>query len=263
MKDTNTMVNFLVVGAQKGGTSALDSYLRIHMEIQMPKNKEMHFFDNDKNFKMGSFVTKINYKRYHKNFDGSPAKVKGECTPIYMYWREAIKRIYTYNPHMKIIAILRNPTYRAFSHWNMERDKNNDSLSFSQAIRNEAVRCKETLPLQNRVYSYIDRGYYSEQIRNIWRFFPKEQTLILKHEDLKNDPNVTLNKISALLGVSAFDKQENISVHSREYILNLEEEDEKFLNDLYFNDIKQLEQMLDWDCSDWLGICPNRVAGGR
>jgi len=91
-----------------------------------------------------------------------------------MYWQNAPKRIWQYNPEMKIIIILRNPIERAFSHWNMERSRNAEHLSFWDAINTEKLRCQETLPLQNRVYSYIDRGFYIKQLENIWRYFPKK-----------------------------------------------------------------------------------------
>jgi len=170
----NGKVDFLIVGAQKSGTSALDVYLRDHSEIEMAVKKEVHFFDVEANFKGD-----VDYGIYHRNFAQNSAKLRGECTPIYMYWAPSMKRIFEYNPNMKIIAVLRNPIERAFSHWNMQQHRGVEKKDFSIAIRQESVRCRVSLPLQHRELSYTDRGYYSEQIRRIWRFFPKDQTLFI------------------------------------------------------------------------------------
>jgi len=196
-------VNFLIVGAQKSGTTALDKYLRGHNEVAMALRKELHFFDNDKFFNQST----VDYSIYHRFFPKNNMKIKGECTPIYMYLPPVMRRVYEYNSKMKIIAILRNPLQRAFSGWNMQHIRKVDNLDFSSAIRNEASRCREALPDYHRDFSYISRGFYSEQIRRIWHFFPKEQTLFIKHEDLKNSPNVVLEKLSALVGKRNFSYQ--------------------------------------------------------
>ena len=241
-------VKFLIVGAQKSGTSALDKYLRSHDQIEMAKTKEVHFFDNEE-----FFVSTVDYSNYNASFENkSNSLIKGESTPIYMYWYAAPKRIWEYNPEMKLIAVLRNPIERAFSHWNMQRDRNIDDLSFSVAIRSEVERCRGTLPLQTRIYSYIDRGFYTEQIRRLWHFFPRDQTLLLKYEDLKFDHSNTLSKISEFLGVKEFADIQYSDTHSRNYVSSISEEDRSYLKNIFYYEIKKLETMLSWECSDWL-----------
>lgn len=150
---------FLVVGAQKSGTTALDHFLRQHSSVEMAATKEAHFFDDEIVFSKSD----VDYSFYYQYFALSAnAQARGEVTPIYLYWDKAARRIWEYNPKIKLIAILRNPIERAFSHWNMERDRGAESLPFMQAIQSEAERCREALPLQHRVYSYLDRGFYSE-----------------------------------------------------------------------------------------------------
>src|SRR6266705_6230433 len=99
-------VDFVIGGTQKGGTSALDSFLRQHPEICMPKTKkELHYFDREQNFEK-----RPNYEKYHAQFKPAPRhRMTGEATPIYMYWNAAPHRIWTYNPQMKWILALRNP----------------------------------------------------------------------------------------------------------------------------------------------------------
>ncbi len=241
-------VDFLIVGAQKSGTTALYKYLRVHPEIEMATQKEVHFFDNENNF-----TGEIEYLNYHASFSKkSIGFLRGEATPIYMYWNEAPKRIWQYNPKIKLIAVLRNPIERAFSHWNMERDRKYDNFSFSEAIRSEIERCRNALPLQHRVYSYIDRGFYSEQIRRLWHFFPKNQILVLKYEDLKFDLEKTLIKISTFLNVKAFNNPTYIDTHSREYASKMSNDDYSYLYNIFYYEIKMLETMFSWNCRDWL-----------
>jgi len=242
-------VNFLIAGTQKGGTSALNAYLDAHPEACMANRKEVHFFDNKKYF----LQNKVDYSFYHSFFSPEPEhRLIGEATPIYMYWHEAPKRIWQYNPQMKIIILLRNPVERAFSHWNMARIRNKETLSFDNAIMHEQQRCREALPYQHRDYSYVDRGFYVDQIRRVWQFFPKEQTLILKSEGLKNDPQKTLDTIFSFLGLRCPLNIGTIDVHSRPYIYSLDEKEKAYLNNIYEFEIKNLERVLGWDCSDWL-----------
>lgn len=245
----NIKVNFLVVGTQKGGTTALYSYLNDHPKILMSEQKEVHFFDTEMNFNK-----EIDYDKYHSYFQytKNETRLLGEATPIYMYWKNSIKRIYDYNHDMKLIIILRNPIERAYSHWNMERDKGKDNLSFHDAIHTEKERCSSSLPLQHRVYSYIDRGLYSKQLKNIYQHFPKEQVLILKSEDLKNNVIETLKKVSTFLNIQDFENVENRIVHYRKYISKMDINDYIYLRNIFNNEINTIENDLDWDCSDWL-----------
>lgn len=215
----------------------------------MADPKEVHFFDNEAQFANG----KPDYSRYHAFFQPKRShKVLGEATPIYMYWNEAPRRICEYNPNTRIIVVLRNPIERAYSHWNMERSRHADRLSFAEAIRTEANRCREALPLQHRVFSYIDRGHYLDQLRRLWTYFPKDRVLVLKHENLRGNPAETLNKASAFLGIAPFSNIEPKSVHALPYTSKMTEADRAFLRTTFAAEIKELEQELQWDCSDWL-----------
>lgn len=192
-------VNFLIGGAQKGGTTTLDSCLRAHPSVGMAKQKEVYFFDNDARFRG---VTEVDYDAYHSAFSPEfSGRLLGEATPIYMYWYAAPRRVWEYNPAMKWILVLRNPIERAYSHWNMERSRGTESLPFFEAIKCERERCREALPVQHRIYSYVDRGFYVEQIWRIWNYFPVEQTLFLKSEDLRDTPSDTLVKIATFLDI--------------------------------------------------------------
>lgn len=245
----NNKINFLIVGTQKGGTTALDVYLRSHPDIGMASIKEIHFFDNEDYFKS----EQVDYNLYHRFFPTFlENQIHGEATPIYMYWQAAPQRIWTYNPHIKLIILLRNPISRAYSHWNMERDRNAESLSFFEAIQKENERCREALPFQHRVFSYLDRGFYTKQIRHLWNYFPKHQILILKSEDLNQFPQPTLDKIYQFLDVSPLKNIQHQQIHSRSYLSPMTLQEKNYLKEIFYFEIKTLEKILNWDCSTWL-----------
>jgi len=242
-------VNFIICGTQKGGTSALDIYLRGHPEICMANKKEVHFFDNEDAFRTGT----SNYAAYHAFFHPEPQhKIIGEATPIYMYWSDAPKRIWHYNPHMKLVVLLRNPVDRAYSHWNMERQRNADTASFWDAIQNEEERCREALPYQHRVYSYTGRGLYLEQLRRLWAFFPRKQVLVLKNDELRQKPNETLRRVFEFLGVKLLPLMNPVNIESFPYASSMGKKERDYLRFVFEYEIKALERVLEWDCSDWL-----------
>jgi len=246
---TKRGVDFIICGAQKGGTTALDQYLREHPSICMAEKKEVHFFDNEDNFIDG----KGHYPKYHSHFSPSRKhKLIGEASPIYMYWEKVPERIFKYNPNMKLIVLLRNPIERAYSQWNMMRLNGDEDLSFLDALKQEKDRCQQTGSLQHRLYSYTDRGFYLNQLKRLWEHFPKENILIIKSEELKEKPGSVLNDVTNFLKVEKFKQVKVKNVHSLPYnkIMNPEEVD--LLKSIFEPEIHRLEKALKWDCSEWL-----------
>jgi hypothetical protein len=242
-------VDFLICGAQKSGTTSLHAYLQRHSDIYLPATKEIHFFDSDQYFSGNT----PDYEYYHAHFASADDGRKwGEATPIYMYWEPAIPRMWAYNPEMKIIIVLRNPIERAYSHWNMETRRGMETLSFAEAIRNEAMRCKSDHGNQHRVYSYCDRGFYCKQILRLQEVFPKKNILVLKSEYLSNQPKETLNLICQFLEIKPLNDTSPIRLHALPYQEKMSEAARTYLQDLFRAEIRELEQLLQWDCSAWL-----------
>jgi hypothetical protein len=242
-------VGFLVAGAQKSGTTALDAYLRDHPELCLPREKELHFFDEDQLFA----VEPVDYSPYHAQFDPRPPQhVLGESTPSYMYWPGAVDRIARYNPAMRFIVLLRNPVTRAFSHWNYERQVQREPLSFRDALRAESARQRTLPPNWAKRFAYIDRGYYVRQLKRLWSLFPVEQTLIFKSEELQQDRNAAFERIATFLGIAPFPPLAAKTKNAREYNTTMSDEEKRYLVALYQDEIAELELLLGWDCSAWL-----------
>lgn len=206
--------------------------------------KELHFFDREEE--------NTDYRKYHANFEPkSQHRVIGEASPIYMYWETAPYRIWKYNPKMKWILALRNPIERAFSAWNMETIRGKEKLTFAEAIDKEAERCRETLPLQHRVYSYVDRGFYAHQVRRLFNIFGRDNILVLLSEELRNDHNKMLHCVSEFLGVDSSFVPPQASVFEQEYTGKIDNSLRTRLIETFYFDIKALEKLVGRDLSGW------------
>ena len=191
-------LDFIVAGAQKSGTTALNYYLKRHPRIALPIKKELHFFDNDDLFAGGN----VSYEPLHEMFrPAHPGSIAGENTPIYLYWRPALPRIRNYNPETKFIVILRNPIERAFSQWNMQREREFETLDFLDAVKAEPERQQKVAPLQSRRFSYIARGLYGEQLTRVFELFPRYLVKVVRFEELRKNFAGTINSIFTFIGV--------------------------------------------------------------
>ena len=241
-------LEFLVCGAQKGGTTALAAYLRQHPEIHLPEAKELHFFDDET-----QTWPQPNLNALHDHFRAADAdQLWGEATPISLYWDPAAERIWRYNSAIRLIVILRNPIERAYSHWAMEHQRGNDPLPFHLALEQEEARCRKALPLQHRVFSYVDRGFYSAQLRRLWRFFSREQVLVLRQDELRLSPQTCLDKIWEHLRISRDKAITPLTRHKGHYQSAMPPTCRERLRKIFWQEIGQLEYLLGWDCSEWL-----------
>jgi hypothetical protein len=136
----NGKVDFIIVGAQKGGTTALASFLAQHPGIFILEIKEAHFFDITRKY-YDSKARSAPYGDYHRLFArAKPNQLWGEATPSYMFLPFVPRRIHEYNPAVKIIFLLRDPVMRAFSHFSMQRSRRWETHSFAAAVAMEFVR---------------------------------------------------------------------------------------------------------------------------
>ncbi|HXU25926.1 MAG TPA: sulfotransferase [Bacteroidia bacterium] len=243
--------NFIIIGAQKAGTTSLFSILKQHSYLMGADKKEIHFFDRD-----DSDVAKL-YNQYHQHFP-LPNKLKNkltfEATPSYLYHPEAAKRIKLYNPDIKLIIILRNPAERALSAWSMYHYRAEghkkyayllDKRSFTNAIEDE-LKIIEHVNWYTDKYSYIRRGIYYEQINEYFNNFSRDQILIIEHRELKNEHDTTIKKICDFLTIpyQPLKQQhllQNIKKNENEYRNEIDKLNEFYKphNKLLFNLIKK------------------------
>ncbi len=202
------LVNFLIIGAQKAGTSALAKFISQHPEVYMGTRKEVHFFNHPDKFQHLSREQMI--ELYHSNFpDPGNSTNIGEATPAYMFLPFVPKLIFNYNQNMKIICILRNPIERAWSQYVMEKNRGFEKKKFWRSIFAENIkylndRNNFTLVNKNdpvRRFCYLERGLYSQQINRWMNYFPKSNILILKTQDLLADHAATMLRVYGFLNI--------------------------------------------------------------
>lgn len=258
---THVLPDFLIIGAARCGTTSLYQYLTEHPSIIPGVGKEIYFFD--KKFAKGVnwyktfFPTKLSMSRAESKQKNKC--LTGEATPRYLHYPHAPKRIFELIPNVKLIVLLRNPTDRAYSHYQMEVSSGNEELSFEDAIEQEEKRIKEDMKKMKNdenFYSvnfyrksYLTRGIYVEQLKRWFKFFPKEKFLILKSEDLYSDPSKIYHQTLDFLGLKKYELN-SFKAHRMRKYSSISKETREKLTDYFRPYNEQLYQLLDRNF-DW------------
>ena len=195
-------LDFLCIGAAKSATTTLHELLKDHPDISLPASKEAPFFNDNHTYHKG-----LNwYIKTH--FGAHPNKLLGTVTPHYMFDQidvtveETAKRIHDTIPDEKIIALLRNPVDRAYSHYKMLRQRGYEHRSFEQAVT-DLQAGKNTIKNYSEPDSdYLALSRYGEILAHYYKLFPKKNILIITTNELSNDPVGTISKVLKFIGAS-------------------------------------------------------------
>jgi hypothetical protein len=182
--DIGALPDFVIIGAQKGGTSFLYYLLTRHPLVEPAARKELHFFDQPEHFDNGAEWYRRCFPRVGSK-DGQRS-ITGEATPYYLFDPPVAERMAKIVPKTQLIALLRNPIDRAYSHYQMQVKRGTEPRSFEEAIEQQHS-------------SYVSRGIYVDQLLRWFEFFSKEQMLILKSEDFFERPVETLKVVLTFL----------------------------------------------------------------
>lgn len=188
--------DFVIIGAQRGGTTSLYDYLTSHPDVGPAWRKEVHFFD--KNYGKGIAWYLAHFPRWDE------AKATGEASPYYLLHPDAPRRMRQTLPEARLIALLRDPVARAYSQYQLNVRRGIEPLSFESAIERELARAgaeSERVGPTWRRSSYLARGRYAEQIERWLVEFPCQQLLILKSEDVFADPEPAVYRVLDYLGL--------------------------------------------------------------
>ena len=243
--------DFIIIGVQKCGTTSLYEYMTKHPEIKAAITKQPHYFDAnyEKNlvWYKAHFPTKI--KKIFNTKILKKQLLTGEASTDYINHPLVPKRIKNIIPNVKIIIILRDPVKRTYSHYQMNKKIGIENQPIMQALKNDLnqfeEREKEVLEKDIfysdyfKRFQYLGRGEYARQIKKWEEFFPKNQILILKLEDLEKDPQKVLNDIFKFLKLNEkkIEKFTKINVGKYE---KMEEGVKKFLEEYFESHNKEL-----------------------
>jgi len=216
---------FMIVGAQKAGTTALYSFLSQHPGMRATEPKELHFFNCENRYALG-----IDF--YHSLFPKTGRQsLTFDASPSYLFNPYSAERIFRYNGNMKIIVLLRDPIYRAFSAWNMyagryARNQNwyfEEWMGACKPVENGyAKRSEDTLLDFNKYIleemeisrfpgntlveaPVIPHGYYSDQLSRYYAFFPKKQVLVIENSEFRKNTIPVLQNVEKFLGIGEYD----------------------------------------------------------
>jgi hypothetical protein len=221
LRKEGSLPSFLVLGAQKAGTTSLFDMISGSPTVSPPRTKEIGFFDR---------YYDLGMDWYRANFP-SGAACTGEATPDYLYLDEARQRIANDLPRStKFIILLRQPTKRLISHYFHARRIGYEQLPIEKALALEAERIGRLgnelagNPLEERsfrsAYSYFDRGLYAEQISKWFENFPRENFFIETTEELIKDSDAVYRNVCRHLGIEKSPRvaapQKNKGVYSTE-----------------------------------------------
>lgn len=314
----NILPNFLVIGAAKCGTTSLYHYLLQHPDVYMSPIKEPNFFCSDirpenfsheykvheeeKNLNVHKYVrgdmSELHWEAYVDNitdykllFKYAEGKKRiGEISNSYLFSKAAAENIKQTLPGVKLIAILRNPVSRAFSHYMANLRDGRTTLTFRKEMEADMAK-----PVKGwgQSHAYLEMGYYTEQIKRYTELFPPDQLLILFFDDLIANPQNVINRIFDFLGLDKnveidFEEKHNEArvpknaglirlltktgfkrrvfrllpqslqtpvkdmFFNKDVKMKISQEDKAWLTEVYRKDIESLSKELDRDLKNWL-----------
>ena len=241
--------DFIIIGAQKAGTSSIYAYLEPHPQVSPALSKEIHYFD-------------LNYEKgpqwYSAHFPlqdelAQIHGITGEASPYYMVHPHAIGRILEDLPNVKLIALLRDPVERAISHYFHEKRHGTERLSLPDAILAEEKRLAPELEAMRRNpsyrskplrhFSYLYRSRYADQLKPLLPLLDEQRLLMLKSEDLFEDPQGTMSKTFAFLGLPDMEGPRRFGQLNRGKKTSIEPELRAMLVELLREPTRELKQL--------------------
>lgn len=232
--------DFIIIGASRCGTTSLYYNMIKHPNIYPGATKASSFFD--KNFEKGLNFYKSHFPakifKKHVNNNGKQNFITGEATTTYLLNPLVAERISQTLPNIKLIALLRNPIDRAYSHFNYHLIRGEAKFSsFEEAIKYEEDLIKlgdfkknifENKKIDYRFCSYLSEGTYIDRLLLYTKYFSKNQILVIKTKDFISDEKKTLNQVFEFLGLPKYKilqpkklnvvRYENMKTETREYL---------------------------------------------
>ena len=246
---------FLVIGAQRSGSTSLEEYLSAHPAVLTAVVKEVQYFHH--HYAKGDFWYRSRFPPIprqglvRRRIGVSPAI--GEASPDYLFDPRVPARVHAFDPRMKLIAVLRDPVERAHSQWRMITRHGHETRSFEDALDREEAEFEhewEKLlatsgfdPVPYRM-SLVARGRYAEQLEHWLTVFPRTQMLVLVSEDMFTDPPSTMARVADFLGIPEW-RGETYRRRGAQGELPMRPETRERLARAFVEPNRRLEELLD------------------
>ncbi len=246
--------DFFLIGAQKGGSTSFYDYIVLHPDVVENYKKAPSYFDH--NYHEGENWYRSHFPpRWRLQKKGKEVLI-GDASQDTMYHPLAPQRVANLIPDVKLIVLLRNPVYRAFSHFQHRKRLGYETLSFEEAVCQEPERLAEPTAQLLRGekyntyhffgYSYLARGLYAEQLKRWFKYFPREQFLIIRSEDFFTDTVKQYHRVLQFLKLSNWTPAEFRNSNPGNYEL-ISEEMRKYLEEYFCEPNEELFELLGED----------------
>lgn len=267
-KFEGVLPDFVVIGANKAGTTSVANYLNMHQKIQMSRVKEPMFFsttpsqisaDVAEASLANPFFT-LTLSEYSAMFESGKEGdlVYGEASTAYLanpaISASLMRKII---PQVKIIAILRDPVDRAISAYKMCYGNKIENRSFKEVV--DESWCHREVSSVHGVRDYVRNGLYYQLLQPYLRLFKREQMLLTSYDWLCDDPNGFVENIFKFLGLESSYVDVATRFNTAEENLNkmtasVSEYDAARLREFYRDENSRLQSVIDFDISHWLSV---------
>ncbi len=211
-----SLPDFIIIGAQRAGTTSLYRYLEQHPGIAPAiLNKGVHYFDTSYDKDVGWYrahFPTLAHKARRSRRIGMPV-LTGEASPYYLFHPQVPGRVAELLPDVRLIVMLRDPVSRAHSHYQHEVARGFEHLSFEEALEEEEKRlageqerlvADETyFSFAHQHYSYVARGLYLEQLQRWYAHFRRDRVHVIVSEEFFVDPALAFRGVLAFLELPA------------------------------------------------------------
>lgn len=201
---------YIIFGSMRCGTSSLYHALTDHPNVLPALRKQANFFDA--NYPRGCAWYRSHFPRWREARQvearvGGPV-ITGEASPEYIFCPEAPERIARDLPRVRLIALVRHPVDRAWSHYHHSRRLGDEELSFEEAIAAEegrlsaaAAQGPERAAREMHLHGYLAQGRYADSLAAWYARFGAERIMVVRAEDMFADPAGTIEAIGDFLGL--------------------------------------------------------------
>lgn len=233
--------DFLIVGAARAGTTSVLNHLRSHPGVLHCPRQELHFFDVEGRWSQGLGSYLQHFPRRQEKAAaiaaGRGPALSGENSPYYLAHPFVAERVRATLPTVRLIALLRDPTDRAISHWNWRYNQKQEPRPFEELVEEELAALADLPPggsakalasaggaaavkgtggvearsaayattpdsqWARRNQAYLARGVYLEQVQRWHAVFPREQLLVVISERYYRDTDTQLRRVFDHVGL--------------------------------------------------------------
>ncbi len=234
-EDRNRLPGFVIIGAMKCGTTSMRHILAQHPDIYLPQG-DISFFDIDDIGQHSDFFIPLRqgwtfhdfekdfhaYYNWYKGFfeQARSGQLIGDNSTTYIASKRAPERIARLLPDVKIVAMLRNPVNRAYSHYWHNLFAGRVTRTFEETLRRQPG-------------TYFSRGFYREQLARYLEFVPRKQLKVIVLEEFVRNQQKVIDDLTSFLGLSSPIDLAGIDTHRNPAPVPLSAGGRRLLNRLF------------------------------